>query len=189
MISNNGLTTYKNRYLSFINKGVMTLLFTLLLIVLLPYSYLVFTYWSEMPIFIKIFWPTLLVIVIIGIVMTPLNGIVINRNSNILFVPDFRVMKFQKKDLEKIVINFLEWDNNKYSVMIKLIYKDGGFFSKDYSSQFRNMRNKKLAMSMYTITKRKVDRICNSILHLDICAVINIVDNNGNIISQNISNA
>ncbi len=183
MMSNNGLMTYKNKWLSFINKGIITLLLGLLLIVIVPSSYLMFTYWSEMPIFIKIFWPVLLAIVFIGIIITPLNGMIITKKGTILFLPDFRLKKFNVNDLEKIAIIFNEWENNKYSVMVKFIYRDGKGFCKDYSKQFRNMKNKKLAMSMYTITKRKVERICNKLLDLNIC-VTTIMDKNRNITYQ-----
>lgn len=182
-MSNNGLMTYKNKWLSFINKGIITLLLGLLLIVIVPSSYLLFTYWSEMPIFIKIFWPILLAIIFIGIIITPLNGMIITKKGNVLFLLDFRLKKFNVKDLEKIAIVFTEWENNKYSVMIKFIYRDGKVFCKDYSKQFRNMKNKKLAISMYTITKRKVERICNKLLNLNIC-VTTIIDKNKNIIYQ-----
>ena len=45
------------------------------------------------------------------------------------------------------------------------------------------MKNKKLAMSMYTITKRKIERICNKLLDLNIC-VTTIIDKNRNITYQ-----
>lgn len=67
--------------------------------------------------------------------------------------------------------------------MIKFVYKDGKIFVKDYSKQFRNMKNRKLTMSMYTIKRKKVDRICKKLLDLDIC-VITIVDKNKNITYQ-----
>ncbi len=98
-------------------------------------------------------------------------------------MPDFRLKKFKVKDLEKIAIVFNEWENNKYSVMIKFLYRDGKVFYKDYSKQFRNMKNKKLAMSIYTMTKRKIDKICNKLLDLNIC-VTTILDKNRNIIYQ-----
>lgn len=182
-MSNNGLMTYKNKWLSFINKGIITMLLGLLLIVIVPCSCLLFTYWSEMPIFIKIFWPILSAIIFIGIIITPLNGMIITKKGTILFLPDFRLKKFNAKDLERMAIVFTEWKNNKYSVMIKFIYKDAKVFCKDYSKQFRNMTNKKLTMSMYTITKRKVERICNKLVDLDIC-VITIIDKNINITYQ-----
>lgn len=181
-MSNNGSMTYKNKWLSFINKGIM-ILFLGLLVVIVPCSYLLFTYWAEMPIFIKIFWPILLAIIFIGIIITPLNGMIITKNGTILFLPDFRLKKFNIKDLEKITIVFSEWENNKYSVMVKFVYRDGKVFNKDYSKQFRNMKNKKLAISMYTITKRKVNRICNKLLDLSIC-VTTILDKNRNITYQ-----
>lgn len=183
MMSSNGLMTYKNKWLSFIDKGIITLLLGMLLIVIVPCSYLLFTYWSEMPIFIKIFWPILLAYIFIGIIITPLNGMIITKKGTILFLPDFRLKKFNVKKLDRIAMVFTEWENNKYSVIIKFVYGDGKVFSKDYSKQFRNMKNKKLAMSMYTITKRKVERICNKLLDLDIC-VITILDKNRNITYQ-----
>lgn len=179
-MSNNGLMTYKNKWVSFINKGIMTLLLGVLLIVIIPCSYLIFAYWSEMPTFIKIFWPVLLAIIFIGIIIAPLNGMIITKKGTILFLPDFRLKRFDVKDLEKIAIIFNKWENNKYSVMVKFVYGDGKTFSKDYSKQFRNMKNRKLAMSVYTITKRKVERICNKLLDLNIC-VTTIIDNNRNI--------
>ena len=183
-MSNDGLMIYKNKWLSFINKGIIVLLLVLLLMIIVPFSYLLFVYWSEMPIFIKIFWPILLAIIFIGVIIAPLNGMVITKKGTVLFLPDFRLKKFNVKDLEKIAIVFTEWENNKYSVMIKFIYRDGMVFCKDYSKQFRNIKNKKLAMSMYTITKRKVERICNKLLNLNIC-VTTIVDKNKNITYQN----
>lgn len=184
MMSSNGLMTYKNKWLSFINKGIITLLLGLMLIVIVPCLYLLFAYWSEMPIFIKIFCPILLVIIFVGLIITPLNGMIITKKGTILFFPDFRLKKLDVKDLEKLSIVFTKWENNKYSVMIKFVYRDGKVFLKDYSKQFRNMKNKKLAMSMYTITKRKMERICNKLLDLNIC-VTTILDKNRNIIYQN----
>ena len=155
----------------------------MLLIVIVPCSYLLFTYWSEMPIFIKIFWPILSAIIFIGAIITPLNGMIVTKKGTILFLPDFRLKKFYVKDVERLAIVFTEWKNNKYSVMIKFAYGDGKIFCKDYSKQFRNMKNKKLAMSMHTITKRKVERICNKLLDLTIC-VVTIIDKNRNITYQ-----
>ena len=183
MMLNNGLMTYKKKCFSFINKGVIVLLLGLLLTIIVPLSYLLFAYWSEMSIFIKIFWPILLAIIFIGVIITPLNGMVITKKGTVLFLPDFRLKKFNVKDLEKIAMVFTEWENNKYSVMIKFIYRDGKVFCKDYSKQFRNMKNKKLAMSMYTITKRKVERICNKLLNLNVC-LTTIIDKNRNITYQ-----
>ncbi|MBE6943567.1 MAG: hypothetical protein E7453_04810 [Ruminococcaceae bacterium] len=184
MVSNNGLTICNSKFVSFINKGFMTLLFTFLLIIIIPPSYLVIAYWVEMPVVLKLFWTTLVAVVLMGVIITPLNGMVFNKNGSILFIPDFRIIRCKAKDLDRIVFNFNEWDNKKYSVMVKIVYKGGNYFSKDYSRQFRNMRNKKLSMSMYTISRYKLDKICNIILQLDFCTVINIMDSNGNIVYQ-----
>lgn len=183
MMSNNGLMTYKSKLLSFINKGIITMLLGLVLIVIIPCSYLMFTYWSEMPIFVKIFLPILLAIIFIGIIITPLNGMIITKKGTIIFLPDFRFKKFSKKDLDKIAIIFNEWENNKYSVMVKIVCGNGKVFIKDYSKQFRNMKNKKIAMSVYTITKIKVEEICNKLSDLNTC-MVTIIDKDSNITYQ-----
>src|SRR5690554_1312184 len=183
MTSNNGLMTYKKIYLSFLNKTISVLLFGLLLVVFLPCTYLVFTYWSEIPLFMKILWPMLLTVIFVGIIITPLNGMIITKQGTILFLPDFRIKKLNIKDLEKMVIIFHERENNKYTSQVKFIYSDGNVFVKDYSKQFRNMKHKKLAMLMYTIEKRKVDIICKKLLDLDVC-VITILDKNRKTIYQ-----
>lgn len=182
MISNNGLMTYKSKRLSFINKGIITILLGLSLIVIVPCSYLFFTYWSEMPIFIKIFWPLLLAIIFLGLIVTPLNGMNVTKRGTILFWPDFRLKIIKVSEIEKLSIVFTEQKNNRYSVMIKFLYKDGRVFYKDYSKQFINMKNKKLAMSIYTITEKKIKK-CNKLLDLNIC-VISILNKNGEIIYQ-----
>lgn len=169
MTSNNGLMNYKNKWLSFINKGLITLLLVVLLIVIAPCSYLSFTYWSEMPIFIKIFWPILLTITFVGLIVTPFNGMFITKKGTILFLPDFRLKIIKVNELEKLSIVFTEQGNNKYSVMIKFLYRDGKVFYKDYSKQFASMKNKKLAMSMYTITEKKLKKNCNKLSDLNIC--------------------
>lgn len=85
MISHNGLMNCKSKCFSFINKGKITLLLVLLLIVIVPCSYLLFKYWSEMPIFIKVLWPILSVIIFIGIILTSLNGMIITKKESSYF--------------------------------------------------------------------------------------------------------
>lgn len=183
MISNNGSATYKSKYLSFINKWFISLLFVLLMLVIIPCSYLIFTYWYEMPIFLKIFWPILLAVILIGAIMTPLNGMFINKKGLITFIYDFRFKKIKTNELGRISFVFNEWGNYKYSATIKFIYKNGKIFIYDYSKQFRSIKNKKLSMSMYTIKKSKIDKICKKMLDLNIC-VITIIDKNGRITYQ-----
>jgi len=184
MLSNNGLMNEKNKFFSFINKGIMILMYALLLTIIFPCFYFIFLYWSEMSILVKIFCPILFVTTFIGIIITPFNGMMITKNGTIIFLPDFRLKKFNMKDLKRIAFNFNEWENNKYSVTIKFVYKNGDIFTKDYSKQFKNMKNKKLAMSMYTISKTKVENIGKKLADVDIC-VITIINQNNKIIYQN----
>jgi len=184
-MSSNGLIKYKSKHLSFINKGGIELLWALLMIVIIPCSYFLFEYWSEIPLSIKIFGTILLVIIFIKIIITLLNGMVITKNGTIFFMPDFRLKILNVQDLTRLSFNFNECENNKYSVTVKLVYKDSKVFIKDYSKKFKTKKIPKLAMSMYTITKRKVDVICEKLLDLNIC-IITTIDKNSNIIYQNI---
>jgi hypothetical protein len=184
MALNNGSMTYNRKYVSFINKGVMLLLYGLLLLVIIPCSYLMFAYWFEMPILIQILGPILLAFVLAGIAMSPLNGIIITRKGTLLFIPDFRVKKTHVEELERISLNFNEWENLKYSATVKLTYKDGSMFTKNYAKRFRNMKNKSLSMAMYTISKRRVDKICEALSDAENC-IITVVDQNHKITYQN----
>ncbi len=183
-MSNKQSKTYKRKYLSFTNKGVMLFIYCLLLLVMIPFSKFVFDHWSEVPIFIKIFWPIIMLVIATGIITTPLNGMFLTKNGTIFFVPDFRIKKTHVEELERIAFTFNEWENEKYSVTVKFVYKDGKVFIKEYSKQFRNAKNKNLSMSVYTIEKRKVDKICEELADLNIC-YITIVDRDYKIIYQN----
>ncbi len=180
---NNGLTIYKNKHISFINKIAIILLQIISLLVIVPCSYMVFAYWFEMPLLIKIFWPIILIIILIGIIITPFNGMTITKRGTILFLPDFRLLKSNINKLQRISIIFNQWENNKYSAQVKFIYYDKKIFVKDYSKQFKNVKNKKISMLVYTISKSNVENICNKLSGLNIC-IITIVDKSGKIIYQ-----
>ena len=187
MMSNNGLMTYKNISLSFINKGIAFLSFIFLMLIIVPCSCFMFFYWSEIPMLMKIGCIILLPIILFGILITPFNGMFISKRGNVIFIPDLRIKKVNMNNLERIAINFNEWENYKYTATVKLVYKDGRVFVKDYSNQFRIISNniyKKLCMSMYTIRKSKVDEICEKMLNIDIC-VITVINEQSNIVYQN----
>lgn len=182
-MANNDLTIYKNKHISFINKIAIILLQIISLLIIVPCSYMVFAYWFEMPILIKIFWPILLLVILIGIIITPFNGITITKRGTILFLPDFRLLKSNINNLQRISIIFTEWENNKYSAQVKLIYNSKKTFIKDYSKQFQNIKNKKIAMALYTISENKIENICNKLSDLNIF-IITIIDKNGKIVYQ-----
>ena len=175
MNSNKEQTTVKTKFLSFINKVGLMLSFSLLLLILIPITCLVVEHWYEMPTAIQIFAPMIGAIIVIGIAFTPFNGMMITKKGTVWFIPDFRVKKVNIADLDRIALTFNEWENHKYSATVKLIYKTGEVFVKDYSKQFRNMKNKKSSMAMYTIYKRTVNKIRDAVSDLNQC-VVTIVD-------------
>ena len=106
---NNGLTIYKNKHISFINKIAIVLLQIISLLVIVPCSYMVFAYWFEMPLLIRIFWPIILIIILMGIIITPFNGMTITKRGTILFLPDFRLLKSTINNIQRISIIFNQW--------------------------------------------------------------------------------
>ena len=141
MKSNNGLTTYKC-HMSFINKRILTLLLFFLLLVLVSCIYLLIAYWVEMPIMLKLFGIIIIPIAILGVFMTPLNGMFVT-NKYVIFIPDIRIKRVTIEKLKKISFILNERENGKFSVIVKIICIDGKTFVKDYSSQFANVRKKK----------------------------------------------
>ena len=95
-----------------------------------------------------------------------------------------RLKKAKIEDLERMAVNFNEWQNNKYSAKVKFVYKDGRTFTKDYSTQFRrSYKPNRFIMSVYTVNKKKVDSICEKLSDLEIC-IATVIDKNSNIICQ-----
>ena len=177
MISKNGCTVCKNKYLSFINKISIWLLVSIIAIMFIPFICLMFAYWSRIPLIIKVISIITLPIFYVSWMMILLNGMVISPKGYIWFIPDIRIKKILISEVARIVFNMYEWENGKYSVLVKIIYKDGRVFTKDYARAFAPHRRSKLMQSQYTISKGKVDDICEQLLEWDIC-YINIVDRN-----------
>ena len=108
----------------------------------------------------------------------------ISKKGTITFIPDFRIKRVHISKLKRVAVNFNEWDNYRYSVAVKLVYKDGRIFTKDYSNQFKNVRKKALFMRMYTLSNKKINNICDKVSRSDLFN-ISIIDLSGNIIYQN----
>ena len=181
MKSNNGSMSCKNAYLSFINKKLLLGLFSVLIALILICAYFMVAYWNEMPIAIKILGPIIMAIAFVGILITPLNGMYINKNGAIIFVSDFRIKRIKVNDVAKLEFIFEEWENKKFSVIVKIACVDGSIFTKDYSKQFCNMPNNKLARSVYTISSNKVDKIQKQVVALNNC-VVTVVDKDKNVV-------
>ena len=136
-----------------------------------------------MTLLIKVSSLVMLPFIVAGMIATPFNGMIITSKGTVLFIPDIRLIKRDISDIERIAITFNEWENCKYSATVRFVCKDGRIFEKNYSSEFRNRKQQKSAMSLYTIKKSKVDEICKSLSDVDIC-VITIVDKNRSITYQ-----
>ena len=73
--------------------------------------------------------------------------------------------------------------------MIRFISENGKVFKRDYSVHFRNrVRGTRLAMAMYTISRKKVDRICEELSNVNIF-IVTITDQNQKIVYQSLSTA
>ena len=184
MISKSGLTVNKRICLSFVNKFLLLVVCGLLLLVISSCSYLLYVYWFDFPLIVKILGPITLAAILIGIAFTPFNGMVITQKGTILFLPDLRIKKASLEELDRVAIIFNECDNGKYSVTVKMVYKSGRVFVKDYSKQFNDLKHKRLPMSVYTINKQKVDKILAKLSALN-AFYTTVVDKNRQIVYQN----
>ena len=76
-------------------------------------------------------------------------------------------------------------ENKKYDATVRLIYKDGSVFEKDYMKNFRDYpKYQWIGILNFTIKKQRVDKICEQLEAFDYCQV-SVVDFNKNIIYQN----
>ena len=139
--------------------------------------------WCEDPL-MAVLCPIAGVICFAAAVLVPLSGMMITKKGTIVFLPDFRLKTFRMTDLKRVVLNFNECKNKKYSVTIKFIAENGKVFMNDYSVHFRNrVRGERLAMAMYTVSRKKVDRICEELSDVSIC-IITIIYQDQRIVYQ-----
>ncbi len=157
--------------LCFINKTFLLLSLIIAMCVIGPCTYLVIFHWSEMPLLMKISWPIVVLSFLSAFIVIPFNGLWITKNGCVVFVPDYRIKRVTLNELSRLAIVFQKWENNKYSVTVKFIYKDGGVFIKDYSKHFRNMKNQMLSKPAYTIRREKVQQIADKVKHIDACKI------------------
>lgn len=172
----------KNKYLAFMDNKRL-LVNSLLIVFFTGVLCFLFAYWTEMPVFIKIFWPILSLIAVTGAVMTIFNGMYINKKGTVVFVPDLIVKKFRIDEIKTMTFNFNEWKNSKYFVKIEIVFQDGKVFTKDYSVPYKQMKIYKLGMALYTIKRDNVDKIIEQLSNYDFCT-FNFVNQCGIIAQQ-----
>jgi len=187
MNSNNGFMICKKKYITFINKGALLSLLGLLLLIIIPCFYFIFAYWSEMPLPIKILGPISLPIFSTSIILLPFNGMLITKKGLMLFYGDFSFRKIYLNELERISLSFNEWENGRYSAVVKIAYKNGKVFTKDYAKQFKNLRKRKLHLFVYTISRQKLDAICKELSDVKIC-IITVINKDFEIVFQKKNN-
>lgn len=164
------------------------MLFTNILILLFISlsGYLVFVYWSDMPLFFKVFWPIIMLICLVWIVIAPFNGLFITKKGTGVFIPDFRIKVFKIDELKRLSIIFNEQENKRYSVTVKIIYKDCRVFSVDYSDQFKQYNKKTSKMFAYTVYKTKVEKTVKKLSQLGI-VFFTVIDAQGKIVYQTLN--
>jgi hypothetical protein len=91
--------------------------------------------WKEDPL-MAVLVPIAGVIIFVASILMPLSGMMITKRGNIVFLPDFRLKKFEMNELKRVALNFNECKNKKYAVTVKMIPKNGNVFKVDYSVHF-----------------------------------------------------
>ncbi len=152
------------------------------------FSLILLSVHDRMPAFIYFIWILLALPILIGAITTPFIGIWIYNNS-VLLIPDIRTKRIKAENINSLVLIFKEYKNGKYAVTVKLLYKNGRIFKRDYSVTFRSRLNsiyEMIGRSIYTITKKRVDKICRDALSIDFCTVVNVIDVRGNTVYTNL---
>lgn len=164
------------------NRPLLLGFLIVLLAILAPFAYLAFANWGTIPLAVRILVPTLLVVTGVGLLSVLFCGVWIGR-KRVLVIPDMRIIVAARSKLRRIAVNFNQWDNGRYSVTIKLLYRDGRLFTMDSSRQFRNARRKKLLMACYTISERNRQSVCDRLSEIDGC-IVTVVDRAQKIVYQ-----
>lgn len=159
MKTDNLRTNADKTHVAFINKWLIFALSGVAVVIMLACSWLLVKFHDELPLPFTIIWFLMVIIVLISWLMIPFNGLKVSRKGTVVFVSDLRVTRVKIDDLVSLNISFLQWENGKYSTCVEITCKNGKYFKKDYSLQFKNLKRKQFLMSMYTISKQRVENI------------------------------
>lgn len=183
MKTNNKSIVCKNKYLSFMNRAWAFISVFTVLCIFGAGLYLLIRFWIDIPVVLKILLPIVSLIIFLGEIFIPFNGMYIGKKGTVVFVPDLRIKKFRINEIKRMAFNFSEWNNKEYSVTIDIVFPNGKIFTKDYSQQFKNIRMNWCVKSVYTIKRAKVDKIIEQLSNYDFCA-INVINQCGEIVYQ-----
>lgn len=167
----NSFTNIHKAHATFVNKWKIFALSSIAVVIMLACSWLLVKFHDEFPLPFTIIWFLIVIAVFIPWLMIPFNGLKITAHETMVFVADVRVTRVKLDDLVSLNVTFFKWQNNKYSACVEITCKNGKYFKKDYSQQFRNLQRKKWLMSMYTISKQRVEDIEQSLKDIPHCNI------------------
>ena len=182
-MSNKAFMINRRIRLSFIEKGSLMKILSLVVVILIPIVWFGCARWDDLEWPFQVFGPIVLVAALWGILMVPFNGFYVSKRGRVVFVPDIRIKKTKLDQLKRIALTFNEQENGKYSATVKLVFANGKIFQKDYSDQFRNAKNKYPNIDIYTVHESRAISIANEALELSICNVT-FIDRSGKITHQ-----
>ncbi len=192
MMSNNGSMICKKVAVSFINKRNFSLCMLPLNVMVGVFLFLLIQYWWVFPALAIAFMIAICIIVILGDIFALANGLHCLAGERVLLVLGIRIGVVKVQSIQRFSVTFREESYDKFSAVVKLVKQDGGIMKADYSSQFSYRKHKRLAMAVYTISAKQVDRISQKVLCLP-NSVLTLVNSKGEIIWQkmnkNVGNA
>ena len=192
MMSNNGSMICKKVAVSFINKTNFFFCLLPLNVMAGVFLFLLIQYWGVFPALAIAFMIAICIIVIFGDIFALANGLHCLAGERVLLVLGIRIGVVKVQSIQRFSVTFREESYDKFSAMVKLVKQDGGIMKADYSSQFSYRKHKRLAMAVYTISAKQVDRISQKVLCLP-NSVLTLVNSKGEIIWQkmnkNVGNA
>lgn len=192
MMSNNGSMICKKVAVSFINKRIFSLCMLPLNVMVGVFLFLLIQYWEVFPALVIAFMIAICIIVIFGDIFGLVNGLHYLAGKRVLLVLGIRIGVVKVQSIQRFSVTFREESYDKFSAVVKLAKQDGGIMKADYSSQFSYRKHKRLAMAVYTISAKQVDRISQKVLCLP-NSVLTLVNSKGEIIWQkmnkNVGNA
>ncbi len=169
--------------ISFINKKNMLLCMIPLILMAGIFLFLLIRYWGTISVLAKVVMLAVCIIVIFGVFFALTNGIYCLTKECILAIFGIRMNVIKVRSVQRFSVTFREEENKKFFAIMKIVRQDGKTVKVDYSREFRNRRRKRLAMAVYTVPSKKIDRISKKILCLP-RSIVTVINREGEIVSQ-----
>jgi len=150
-------------------------------IVILPLMFCIIIVLFEPPVFVSWLWWIASVLICIRVSYLVANGMYVSQDDGLILVSNFRFITLKRSEIERVDLIFSELNPQQYSITVRITCQNGNVIVKNYAERLKKPICNRLTMSLYTVSKRRLDIIARQSESLSFCSVWIRTDKDGTV--------